>query len=167
MGNESNTETKPNTEPETNSQADPPEENAADEKMKVYESALRKILGIDDSDALDDVEAKIADYQNKTNAALKRADERLISAAISNLSGYDTKLLSKIIDMDKISIDENGEVVGVAEAAAAAAKEFPAVVVKADEGTSKKPFHPISSDGEDVVTGKTMNDYIRAAAGRK
>lgn len=143
----------------------PPAEGSNDEQIKTYESALRKLLGLKDEDALDNLEGKIADYQNKAESALKVANERLVAAAINSLQGYDTKLLAKVMDMDKISVDEKGEVVGIAEAASAAAKEFPAVVVKAEKKESK-PFHPIGSDDIDPANGNTMNDFIRHAAGR-
>lgn len=152
----------------------PPEENnnsgaaegQSDEKIKAYESALRQLLGLKDVDSLDDIGAKVADYQSKADAALKLANERLVAAAINNLPGYDTKLLQKVMDMEKISVDDKGEVVGVVEAAEAAAKEFPAVVVKTEKKETT-PFHPVGSDSGDAVTGTTMNDYIRHAAGRK
>lgn len=141
-------------------------EDKSDEKIKAYESALRQLLGLKDVDSLDDLSSKVADYQSKADAALKLANERLIAAAINNLPGYDTKLLAKVMDRDKISVDEKGEVVGVVEAAEAAAKEFPAVVVKTEKKETQ-PFHPVGSDSGNVVTGTTMNDYIRHAAGRK
>lgn len=141
-------------------------EEKSDEKIKAYESALRQLLGLKDVDSLDDLNAKVADYQNKADNALKIANERLITAAINSLSGYDTKLLAKVMDRDKISVDDKGEVVGLAEAAEAAAKEFPAVVVKTEKKETQ-PFHPVGSDSGDAVTGTTMNDYIRHAAGRK
>ena len=141
-------------------------EEKSDEKIKAYESALRQLLGLKDIDSLDDLSSKVADYQSKADAALKLANERLITAAINSLSGYDTKLLAKVMDRDKISVDEKGEVVGIVEAAEAAAKEFPAVVVKTEKKETA-PFHPVGSDSGDAVTGTTMNDYIRHAAGRK
>lgn len=153
---------EPNTEPTT----EPPAEGGNDEQIKTYESALRKLLNLKEDDALDDLDTKINDYQSKAELALKRADERLIAAAINNLSGYDTKLLTKVMDMEKVSVDEKGEVVGLAEAVAAAAKEFPAVVVKAAKEKTE-PFHPVGSDNTDPLTGNTMNDFIRHAAGRK
>lgn len=153
---------EPNTEPTT----EPPAEGGNDEQLKTYESALRKLLNLKEDDALDDLDTKINDYQSKAELALKRADERLIAAAINNLSGYDTKLLAKVMDMEKVSVDEKGEVVGLTEAVAEAAKEFPAVVVKADEKKAE-PFHPVGSDNTDPLTGNTMNDFIRHAAGRK
>lgn len=153
-------------EPQTEPATEPPAEGGNDEQLKTYESALRKLLGLKEDDALDNLDTKINDYQSKAELALKRADERLIAAAINNLSGYDTKLLSKIMDMSKVSVDDKGEVVGLTEAVAEAAKEFPAVVVKADEKKAE-PFHPVGSDNTDSLTGNTMNDFIRHAAGRK
>lgn len=153
-------------EPKTEPTTEPPAEGGNDEQFKAYESALRKLLNLKEDDALDDLDTKINDYQSKAELALKRADERLIAAAINGLSGYDTKLLTKVMDMEKISVDDKGEVVGLAEAVAEAAKEFPAVVVKTTKEKSE-PFHPIGSDNTDSLTGNTMNDFIRHAAGRK
>lgn len=159
-------DSKGGTPPEPKTEPTEPAEGGNDEQLKAYGSALRKLLNLKEDDALDDLDTKINDYQSKAELALKRADERLIAAAINGLSGYDTKLLTKVMDMAKISVDEKGEVVGLTEAVAEAAKEFPAVVVKtAKEKT--EPFHPVGSDNTDPLTGNTMNDFIRHAAGRK
>ncbi len=160
------TDLKGGTPPEPNTEPTEPAEGGNDEQLKAYESALRKLLNLKEDDVLDNLDNKVADYQSKAELALKRADERLIAAAINGLSGYDTKLLTKVMDMEKISVDDKGEVVGLTEAVAEAAKEFPAVVVKTTKEKSE-PFHPVGSDNTDSLTGNTMNDFIRHAAGRK
>lgn len=141
------------TPPEPQTEPAEPAEGGNDEQLKTYESALRKLLGLKEDDALDNLDTKINDYQSKAELALKRADERLIAAAINNLSGYDTKLLTKVMDMEKVSVDEKGEVVGLTEAVAEAAKEFPAVVVKAAKEKAE-PFHPVGAGGIDDGLGK-------------
>lgn len=143
-------------EPKTEPTTEPPAEGGNDEQLKAYGSALRKLLNLKEDDALDDLDTKINDYQSKAELALKRADERLIAAAINNLSGYDTKLLTKVMDMSKVSVDEKGEVVGLAEAVAEAAKEFPAVVAKANEKKTE-PFHPVGAGSIDGLGKEKMS----------
>ena len=146
---------------------DPPEENAQSEEVKRYGSALRKLLGLKEDAPLDNVDTLVADYRKQAELKLKVANDRLIAAEIKALSGYDTKLLQKVMDRNAISVNEKGEVVGVKEAAEAAAKEFPAVVAKTSNEAKNdiQPFHPVGSDSG-AAAGKTMNDFIREAAGR-
>ena len=90
------------------------------------------MLGISEGEELGDLNARVAAYQSNLTAqqekTLATANQRLISAEIRGLEGYNVKLLEKVIDQGNIKVDENGNVTGVKEAAEAAAKEFPEVL---------------------------------------
>lgn len=114
---------------------------------KSYENALRKALGIGEDENLGDINKRIesrnAEHQKQVNDALNKANSRLIKAEIKALEGYDTKLLEKVMDFSKITVDENGDVKGVKEAAEEAEKEYPAVKInqpaKYSGGTGSAP----------------------------
>lgn len=99
---------------------------------KTYEATLRSVLGISEGEELGDLNARVAAYQSNLTAqqekTLAAANQRLISAEIRGLEGYNVKLLEKVIDLGGIKVDESGNVTGVKEAAEAAAKEFPEVL---------------------------------------
>lgn len=99
---------------------------------KKYEAALKTVFGLDANAELgDDLEGHINALNQKNEAAqqnaLKKANDRLIAAEIRNLDGYDHKLLLKVIDLSKVTVDDNGEVKGLSEAIKAAETEYPAV----------------------------------------
>lgn len=126
-------------------------------QLKEYEAALREILGVADGEDLGDIKTKVADMKQKQESAAASANDRLITAEVKALDGYDTKLLLRLIDREKITVGDDGTVTGVADAAKAVAEEFPAVVKKTGE---RKPFVPINS-ADDQPKHKTMNDMIR------
>ena len=75
------------------------------------------------------------------------------------LDGYNTKLLARLIDKSKITVDESGNITGLEEAVKAVSDEFPAVIVKKE--SAKKPFVPINP-AQQASTSQTMNDLIRS-----
>lgn len=96
---------------------------------KQRETQLRSILGLKEEDDITD--AAIAAYKQSTETqiqtALAKANDRLISAAIRELQGYDSKLLERLIDKSKLTITDTGEVEGIKEAAEVLEKEFPQI----------------------------------------
>jgi len=99
---------------------------------KKYEAALKTVFGIEaDVELGDDLEGHINALNQRNEAAqqdaLKKANNRLIAAELRSRDGYDHKLLEKVIDLSKVTIDDNGEVKGLDEAIKAAETEFPAV----------------------------------------
>lgn len=95
------------------------------------ETALRSLFGLKEGEELGDIDSRMAAYKQaleaSKNDAVKAANDRLISAAINSLEGYDTKLLEKLIDRGKITVSDDGKVEGLKEAAEAVEKDFPAV----------------------------------------
>lgn len=99
---------------------------------KKYEAALKTVFGIDaDAELGDDLEGHINALNQRNEAAqqnaLKKANTRLIVAELHSRDGYDHKLLEKVIDLSKVTVDDDGEVKGLDEAIKAAEAEFPAV----------------------------------------
>ena len=143
---------EPKAEPTANNT--PPENDA---QAKIYETALRKVLGLKDNEEFGDIDKRIADLEKRNSEIEQNAKNSIISYAIKALNGYDTKLLNKVIDLTNVSIDEKGNVTGLDEAVKAAAAEFPAVVLKKEVKEPFKPVNPSSTETESV----TMNDLIR------
>lgn len=130
------------------------------ENEKTYESALRRIFKMKDGEELGSIEERIAALEKKNSDIIAQAKESVINAEIRALSGYDGKLLARLIDRSRLEVDENGKVQGLENAVKAVEAEFPSVKL-----TEKKhsPFIPINpANGGDLQTGNiTMNDLIR------
>lgn len=123
-----------------------------------YEKALKGIFGVSDDEELGDLSQRINAYNRDLQKKLSAADNRIIAAEIKSLSGYDTKLLAKVIDYSNIKVGEDGTVTGLDEAVKAAKEEFPAVILR-QKSEPYAPFHP--ADGVTETAHKTMNDILR------
>lgn len=133
-------------------------EEAKNHRLKAsnYEKSIRAALGLKDDEDIGDIAKRLTEREAKT---LKAANDRLIAAELRALEGYDHKLLSKVIDLSGVKVDEQGNVTGVKEAAEAAAKEFPAVKL----GT-KQPYvppNPGPTGGNGANPNAIMNALIR------
>ena len=64
---------------------------------------------------------------SKIKETLSKSKELILNASIKNLEGYDTKLISKLLDKSSVSIDDEGNVSGLDEAVIKLAEEFPAI----------------------------------------
>ena len=135
---------------------------------KSYEAALRKVLNVADGEDIGDVEKRIKTMQaaneKAVTDAVNVANSRLIAAEIKSLEGYDHKLLAKVMDYSGVTVDENGEVKGIKEAAEAAAKEYPAVII------DTKPAKYSAGTGNSPVGGEKYGKEVaafRRAAGLK
>jgi hypothetical protein len=116
-------------------------------RAKSAEATLRSLLGLNDGEEITDT--KIAAYKQKiaaeASAAVEKANARLISAEIKGLSGYDAKLVDRLIDRSKIKVDESGAVIGLKDALDALSTEFPQI--KTTTGT------PPAGDGTPPPAG--------------
>lgn len=130
------------------------------ENEKVYAAALRKVFGIKDSEELGNVDQRIAELDQKNAAIIAKAKESVINAEIKALQGYDNKLLARLIDRSKLTVDDSGKVTGLDEAVKDVEAEFPSVRIK--EEKPHKPFIPFNPAGDETESvNKTMNDLIR------
>jgi len=98
---------------------------------KTAETLLRKVLGLKDEEDID--ETKITAYQTKQQQAIadaaSKANARVIAAEIKLMADYDPKLLARLVDHSKISVDDAGNVTGLKEQLPALEAEFPAIKV--------------------------------------
>ena len=118
---------------------------------KTYESTLRTMLGLKDGEEMGDLNARVAAFQQaqqkQLDDTITAANQRLISAELKALQGYDHKLLAKVIDLSKVKVDNQGNITGIKEAAEAAAKEFPAV------NATGRPQYAPTNPAENMPTG--------------
>ena len=119
------------------------------------EKAIRTAFGLKEDEEIGDVEQRI---KARETTILQAANNRLIAAELKGLEGYDQKLLSKVIDLTTVKIDDKGNVTGIKEAAEAAAKEYPAV--KSGTKSSFVPSNPAAGSGA-ANPNQSMNDLIR------
>lgn len=114
---------------------------AAEDANKANMAKIKTLLGLTEEDSLDD--AKIAEYQTKQandlTAVMQKANERLITAEIKSLDGYDAKLVERLLDKSKLEIGEDGTITGLQEAVEALAVEFPSVKVSVRRDGSNPP----------------------------
>lgn len=152
------TETEAKAEPQT---AEPQKQTQADqnaEKLSTYETALRKIFKLADGEELGDIDGKLTELEAEHEKLISATKDKLITASLNALDGYNTKLLARLIDKSKITVDENGNITGLEEAVKAVSDEFPAVIKKE---AAKKPFVAIKP-AQQTSTSQTMNDLIRS-----
>lgn len=126
------------------------------ENERQYGDALRRLLHIPDSEGLANLQEKIEDYEKSVEQKLAAAKNQVIDAELKAMSGYDTKLLSRLLDRSALSFDDSGKVKGLEEAVKQIAAEFPAVVLPKE----KKQFVPMGTGAEEEAK-PTMNDLIR------
>lgn len=147
------------TEPQT---AEPPKRSQSDpsiEKLSTYETSLRKIFKVADGEELGDIDNKLTEFEAEHERLLSAAKDKIITASLNALEGYNTKLLSRLIDRSKITVDDNDNITGLEEAVKAVLEEFPDVLTKKE--SAKKPFVPINP-AQQTSASQTMNDLIRS-----
>lgn len=127
-------------------------------KLSIYENVLRDLLGLQQNESLDNLDEQIKSYKDNLAVKSKQLNEKLITAELKGLQGYDTKLLAKVLDYSDVKVADDGTVTGLQEAVAIAEKEYPAVIVKQDS----KPYAPYNPVGTGGNTQRTMNDIIRS-----
>lgn len=122
-----------------------------------YKTAIKQLLGLPADDTeISDLAAKITAHRQLVAKKLATADERLITAAVHSLPGYDHKLLLKVMDRSGLSVDKDNNVVGLEAAVKNAAEQYPAV--KISQGQTYVPYNPPNQSPQ-----SGMNDLIRAS----
>lgn len=108
---------------------------------KSYASKLKSLIGLKDDDEINDdkITAYQAKHQQELTAAIAKANERLLQAEIKNLEGYDTKLVTRLMDKSKIKIDDDGNITGLKEIVEELAKEFPAIIKAQQTASAANP----------------------------
>jgi hypothetical protein len=120
------------------------------------------LLGLNPDDELS--EKAIKDFQKNSTKALtetmEKANARLLAAEIKSLDGYNAKLVEKLLDRSKVTIDENGVVTGLKEAVTELETEFPEI--KTVGGTSSGGVNPAGATGGLSELQQLEEDYKKA-----
>jgi hypothetical protein len=128
---------------------------AAEEAAESVKTMVKTILGLSAEDVVDVTKAPLYKkmIDDNVNAAMSKANERLLLAEIKSLEGFDAKLVARLIDRSKIKIDENGNAVGLKELAEELAKEFPQIkIASTSTGVNPPPSQALS----EIETMKTQ-----------
>ena len=134
---------------------------------KNYETKLRGVLGVTPDADLTDIDTVVSTHktgiEKRVTDALAKANDHMIKAEIKALaSTYDVKLLERLIDKSKLTI-ENDEVKGFTEMLAALELDFPSIkkVVVAPVGNTG--FNPAGTpppiDTSKMSTEQYMEYY--------
>lgn len=98
----------------------------------VYAGMLRQILGLKEEDEITQaaVTAYIDGRAKEKDGVLQQANNRLISAAILGKSGYDAKLIDRLLTPElraKLTVTDTGEVQGLDPILEELEKDFPQI----------------------------------------
>jgi len=114
---------------------------AAEEERDNLALKFKDIIGLKPEDPLKDESITLykENLTKNMNAALEKANERLLQAEIKSLDGYDVKLVSRLLDRSKVTIEEDGTVKGLKEAITALEEEFPQIRKGTQNGGANPP----------------------------
>jgi len=117
-------------------------------KLKETEKLLKSALGLSDDEEVN-IE-KINNFKtqidSKLNDAISKSNELILKATINNLDGYDTKLVSKLLDKSTISVNDLGEVIGLEEAVNKLVEEFPSIKKSIQPNLTSNPASAQSNE---------------------
>lgn len=114
---------------------------AAEEERDNLALKFKDVIGLKPEDPLKDESITLykENLTKNMNAALEKANERLLQAEIKSLDGYDVKLVSRLLDRSKVTIEEDGTVKGLKEAITALEEEFPQIRRGTQTGGANPP----------------------------
>lgn len=114
---------------------------AAEEERDNLALKFKEVIGLKPEDPLKDESITLykENLTKNMNTALEKANERLLQAEIKSLDGYDVKLVSRLLDRSKVTIEEDGTVKGLKEAITALEEEFPQIRKGTQNGGANPP----------------------------
>ena len=114
---------------------------AAEEERDNLALKFKDVIGLKPEDPLKDESITLykENLTKNMNTALEKANERLLQAEIKSLDGYDVKLVSRLLDRSKVTIEEDGTVKGLKEAITALEEEFPQIRKGTQNGGANPP----------------------------
>jgi len=131
-------------------------------KAKGYESKLKEVLGLTPDADLSDLDNVIKGFkQNSENTiknAIAKANERLVSAEIKSKTDYDPKLVERLLDKSKLTIEEDGTVKGLDEALIELEKEFPSIRKITNNGGG---VNPANNDGNSKSEVELLQEQLK------
>ena len=114
---------------------------AAEQQYEAITLKVKELIGLKPEDQLK--EEHFATYKQKIESEkaemLTKANEKLLQAEIKSLDGYDVKLVSRLLDRSKVTIEEDGTVKGLKEAITALEEEFPQIRKGTQNGGANPP----------------------------
>lgn len=113
-------------------------------KAKNLEKKLKTVLGIKEDEAVEDWDTVITSYQTNLQKTqqeqLEKVKELLFQAELKKLENqYNLKLVNKLLDKSKITVDDDGNVSGLQEALKDLEKEFPEIVKNTSNNGGANP----------------------------
>ncbi len=110
-------------------------------RAKNFEKKLKSILGIKEDEAIEDWDTVITNYQTNIQKAqqeqLGKVKELLFQAELKKYERqYNMKLVNKLLDKSKVTIDDDGNVTGLQEALKELEKEFPEIIKDGNQPNS-------------------------------
>ncbi len=123
------------------------------ENEKAYGNALRRLLGVPEGEELGGLEERVTAFEKAMETKLQAARDQVISAELKALTGYNTKLLDRLLDRSKLTFDDSGKVVGLDKAVKQIETEFPEIKLR-EEHKSFVPVNPAEGgfDGDGKMT---------------
>lgn len=102
-------------------------------KAKNLEKKLKNLLGIKEDEAVEDWDTVITNYQSNIQKSqqeqLEKVKELLFQTELKKYEGqYNMKLVNKLLDKSKVTVDDSGNISGLQEALKDLEKEFPEIV---------------------------------------
>jgi hypothetical protein len=102
-------------------------------KTKNLEKKLKTVLGIKEDEAVEDWDTIITNYQSNIQKSqqeqLEKVKELLFQAELKKYEGqYNMKLVNKLLDKSKVTVDDDGNISGLQEALKELEKDFPEVI---------------------------------------
>lgn len=108
---------------------------------KKNEAYVRSLLGLKPDDEISDalITTFKANQEKALTDTMKAANARLLSAEIKSLDGYNAKLVERLIDRSKVTINDDGTITGLTEAVAELETEYPEIKTVAASGGGVNP----------------------------
>lgn len=120
-------------------------------KAKNLEKKLKNLLGIKEDEVVEDWDTVITNYQSNIQKSqqeqLEKVKELLFQAELKKYEGqYNMKLVNKLLDKSKVTVDDSGNISGLQEALRDLEKEFPEIVK--NTSSNNGGANPVLSDNK-------------------
>lgn len=126
---------------------------------------IRKNFNLNENETIDNIDELFTNFRNKT---LQKSNDILLQAELSKRkTKYNEKLFDRLFEKEKVSIDENGTIIGLDEHLQELEKEFPEIVKITDSGNDSGLNPGIDSDRKIDFTKMTTAEYIAEFNKRK
>ena len=100
------------------------------------------------------LQQKERELLEKESSLTEKLNTRLINAEIDSLDGYNSKLLSRLIDRATIKVNDDNSITGLREAAMAVEKEYPTV-----RQAGREPVIPPNPAGDPFTSDPIANAF--------